>query len=137
MATGLSIPIRVSTSGGFRLASGDEQDSAMIAMALLSDENENAFAQGIGLGNAMVFDISDPLSRATILASLRRVFERFERLKRFKLRENTIKWDEADGELILSFKYVSLEADEERDFRRKFMSGDYGAGGDASSNVAR
>ena len=130
MATGLGFPIRVSPSGGLKLASGSEQDNIIIAASLISDDNDNAFAQGEGLGNAMVFDISDPLARADILARLRRVFARFEQQKRFALKENTINWTETDeGELILSFKYVALEADDERDFAQKLVSANAGQGG--------
>lgn len=117
-------------------ASGNEQDINILMMALASDDNENSFQQNNGLGIAMIFDIDDPAARADILSNLRRVFDRFERLKRFKLLENTIRWldSEQAGEKILAFKYISLETDEVRDFDKKYYTSGQGAGGDSSSN---
>lgn len=134
MATGLAFPVRNNTSGGMALCSGTEQDESIIALALADDSNDNAFQQNEGLGSDMIFDVADPLSRAGILARLRRVFNRFEALKRFKLREETIVWNEGDGEMTLEFKYISLEADEEKEFRKTFSSATDGAGGSQSSN---
>lgn len=135
MATGISFPVRANNKGGLRLSSGDEQDWNIIALALLSDHNENAFAQNLGLGTPGVFDVADPGMRALVLGRLRDVFRRFEALKRFKLREDTIRWTESgNGITELSFKYVALEADEEREFLKKFNSPQAGAGGDVTSN---
>ena len=74
MSTGLSIPFKPSPSGGIALSSGDEQDWNVISLALTSDENENSFQQGEGLGQAHIFDINDPEGRASILSRLRRVW---------------------------------------------------------------
>ncbi len=137
MPTGLSLPIRANPSGGLAKVSGDEQDQKVIALALLSDDNENSFQQNNGLGISMVFDIQDPNARAEILMNLRRVFQRFERLKRFKLKENTIQWtddNDKEGVAVLSFKYIALESDSEKDFSKRYFSADSGAGGTASSN---
>ena len=59
-----------------RIASGSEQDTNVLMLALASDDTENGFQQGQGLGIEMIFDINDPAARADILASLRRVFGR-------------------------------------------------------------
>lgn len=117
-------------------AAGNEQDNNILMLALASDDNENSFQQGNGLGQSMVFDIDDPSARADILSHIRRVFARFERLKRFKLLENSIRWidNETPGEKVLAFKYISLESDEVRDFDKKYYAAGSGAGGETSSN---
>lgn len=118
MATGLAIPVRVSPSGGFAKSSGEQHDNDIIRSALGSDDNENAFEQDLGLGEAAIFDINDAQLRATVLERLRTIFARFEALKRFRLMEDTIEWDDVPGEQILTFKYVNLETDKEQDFRQ-------------------
>lgn len=134
MPTGLALPVRANGSGGFLLSSGNDQDTNVIKLALGDCSSENAFQQNIGLGSAMIFDINDPGSRATVIARLRSLFKRFERLKRFRLLENTIGWQDAEGETILSFKYINLETDETQNFERKFLGTDSGAGGDGPNN---
>lgn len=131
MATGLALPVGPGPWGGLRLARGDEQDRNILALILGSDENDNAFQQGIGVGESMIFDINDPIARADILARVRRVFDKFERLKRFALREDTLRWSSADGEMVLEFMYVNLESDDERLFRRPFIGGATGEGSNA------
>jgi hypothetical protein len=138
MASGIGIPIKANPGGGMRQASGNEQDTNVLMLALASDDNENGFQQGGGLGSAMIFDISDPQARADILASLRRVFARFERLKRFKLLENTIRWidDETKpGETVLACKYIALETDRVEDFAKNYYAAGSGVGGDTATNV--
>ncbi len=124
MATGLSIPLGVNNSGGARLVSGDENDDKIIRTALGADDNENAFQQNIGLGEAQIFGIADQQLQAQTLRRLFEVFRRFEAQKRYILRNSTVKWetDSATQELILSFKYVSIESTEERDFRQGFSA---------------
>jgi hypothetical protein len=124
MPSGISLPVRANLGGGLSIASGNEQDRNVISLALASNDNENAFQQSIGLGQDMIFEINDPAARADKLAKLRRVFDRFERLKRFKLIENTIRWDDGavDGESVLAFKYIALESDSIRDFDQKYSS---------------
>jgi hypothetical protein len=78
------------------------------------------------------------LARADILAQLRRVFARFERLKRFKLLENTIRWVDdptKPGETVLACKYIALESDRIQDFDKTYFSSNSGSGGDTASNV--
>jgi hypothetical protein len=129
MATGFSIPVQTNASGGMATSSGDEQDTNVLMLALASTDNDNAFQQDEALGEAMIFDINDPGARAPVLARLRKVFQRFERLKRFKLKEDTIRWieNEDDGELILIFKYVALESDKIQDFSKTYTSASYGS----------
>ena len=102
---------------------GDLNDSKIVKLGLGDDENYNAYQQDIGMGVSMVFDVLDVGQRARLMQRLKGLFARWEAQKRYKLRGNTVKWqeDSENGELILSFKYVSLEADEERDFRRSFV----------------
>jgi len=86
----------------------------------------------------MIFDINDPASRAEILASLRRVFGRFERLKRFKLLENTIRWQDGEpGEAILHCKYIALETDKVEDFSKAYFSSESGSSNSTSTNGTR
>lgn len=99
---------------------GDANDEKILGLALGDDDSENAFEQGIGLGVGMVFDLNDGITRPRILSRMRLIFRRFEQLKRYKMRESTIKWLESEGELVLEFKYVNLESDEEKVFRRRF-----------------
>jgi hypothetical protein len=134
MPTGLALPVRANGSGGFLLASGNDQDSNVIKLALADTSNENAFQQNIGLGLSMIFDINDPGSRASVIARLRSVFKRFERLKRFKLLENTLDWSDREGETVLAFKYINLETDEVQNFQRNFLGSDAGSGGDSPNN---
>lgn len=126
MPTGLGVPVGVDASGGARLVSGDENDNKIIQLALSSDSNENAFQQNIGLGQDMIFDLNDAGVRARILRRVILIFKAFQIQNRYKLLKNTVKWTE-DGQnqaLILEFKYVNLESDEEVFFRRAFTSGD-------------
>lgn len=131
MPVGLDIPVRVNSRGGSQLSEGNANDNKVIRLSLGSDDNENAFQQDIGLGVEMVFSSNDSFTRIRILARLREIFRRFEGLRRFKLREETLQWEELEGsgELILSFKYANLETDEEREFRRTFLSAQSGVGG--------
>ncbi len=122
MPRGLAIPVRTNPNGGLALTDGDEQDHKIISLALGSGESENAF-QDSGLRESMIFDVQDDQSRSRIVARLHVVFDAFERLRRFKLRPQTIEWEEDGGQLELRFKYVSLEANEERDFRSNFRGG--------------
>jgi hypothetical protein len=121
---GLRLPVGVGANGGAAMVDGDENDMKIITIALGSSENENAFQQDITLGEDMVFDLSDPTIRARILRRLYAIFEVFRVKKRFKLKKETISWEEDSKtqELIMSFKYVNLESDEEILFRRAFTS---------------
>lgn len=124
MATGLAVPMGVNNGGGARVVSGDENDDKIIRLALGDDDNENAFQQNIGLGAAQVFGLADETTQAQVLRRLFEVFRRFQAQKRYILRENTIKWsrDETKQDLILEFKYVSIESTEEKDFRQSFAA---------------
>lgn len=122
MPTGLAVPGRTNTSGGVLVSRTEEQDAAIIKLALGDDYSDNPFQQRIGLGVEHIFDINDVTIRPLILARIIPMFKRFEALKRFKLKQETLQWEdgEQEGELVLSFKYVNLEANEEREFRRSF-----------------
>lgn len=124
MSTGLGMPVGVGNGGGARLVKGSENDDKIIRLALGDDANENAFQQNIGVGANMVFGLSDIEQQARIMRRVNAVFKRFEAQKRFILRRDTIKWtrDSANQELTLEFQYVSIESDEERDFRQNFDS---------------
>lgn len=125
MPKGLKMPIGRNASGGFAVVDGDDNDKKTIAVALGDDDNENAFQQEIGLGLGMVFDINDPYIRGSIKRRLIRLFKLFEAQKRFKLLTDTIEWkdDSETQELILSFRYLNLESDEENEFSKSFSAG--------------
>ena len=122
MPVGLAMPVGVTPNGGAKLVDGEENDNKIVRLALMSDENDNAFQQDISLGQSMIFELSDGLSRATTLQRLRIIFERFQAQRRYKLKSNTIRWYSnqdpegggKEGESILEFRYLSLEANEER-----------------------
>jgi len=124
MPVGLAIPVTVSSTGGMRLVESDENNSKIIALALGSDENENAFQQDIGLGDFMVFALEDANIQGKILGRLRDIFKRFEAQKRFRLMTNTIEWttDPATQELTLQFRYLDLESDEVNTYNKTFDS---------------
>jgi hypothetical protein len=125
MAIGLRLPVGVSGSGGAALVSGEENDRKIIFTALGTCANENAFQQEIGLGDDMVFDLSDPALKARILRRLIRIFEDFVVLKRYALVPSSIAFKEnaTAQELILEFKYTNLETDERLSFTRRFSRG--------------
>jgi hypothetical protein len=123
---GLRLPVGVGPNGGASLTEGDENDYKIIAIALGSGENENAFQQDITLGERMVFDLNDYTMRASILKKLYKIFENFRLKKRFELKKETISWveDSPNQTLTLEFKYVNLESDEDIFFRKAFTSAD-------------
>jgi hypothetical protein len=126
MPKGLKVPMSVNVYGGLSTIEGDENDAQVIKLSLLDGENENAFQQDITLGIDMIFDIADPMMRSKVKNRIVRIFDIFESRKRFKLLENTIKWDESrtrQGEMILSFRYLNLESDEPKTYEQKFNSG--------------
>lgn len=116
MPKGLKIPVQVLPTGGTATVDGPENDDKIIIMALGDDTNENPWMQDIGLGPQPVFGINDQLARTTIAIKIRSIFEAFEEQRRYKLVEGSFNWIGPDdlggseGELILEFKYVSLEA---------------------------
>lgn len=116
MPTGLRIPVSIGPNGGAALVSGSENDDKIIRLALGDDTNENAFQQDIGLGMGAVFDISDAVGKAKIIAKLRTIFQGFERAKRYRLRDDSIRWSSREGEQILEFLYFNLESDDTREF---------------------
>jgi hypothetical protein len=131
MPKGLAVPVRVGPHGGAVTVEGSENDTKIIKTALGSDDNENAFQQNIGLGLDMIFDSNDAFSRIRIVARLQTIFERFEAQRRYKLREETLRWEEREGtgELVLTFFYTNLESDQEVEFQRSFTSAQSGVGG--------
>lgn len=121
---GLKLPVGVNASGGAALIEGDENDEKIISIALGGGENEHAWQQDSTLGEELIFDFSDPTTRAKILRRLYSIFDLFRIKKRFMLKKETIEWEGSEeGEVVLSFKYVNLESDEEKNFRRPLVGG--------------
>lgn len=124
MATGLAIPVGVGPHGGAALSDGEENDKKIILLALGSDDSEHAWQQNVGLGDEIVFSLGDASVRSLVTRRLIAIFDRFRLQQRFILRPETIRWVEkpATQELELYFKYVSIETDEEKNFRHSFRA---------------
>jgi hypothetical protein len=124
MPTGLAVPVGVGPDGGARLAVGDANDDKIIRLSLGDDSNENAFQQNVGVGADMVFGQSDELLQASIMRRLGEVFKRFEAQRRYIIKRETILWsrDSETQDLILQFKYLSLESESEQTFRESFSA---------------
>lgn len=124
MPTGLQIPIGVSPTGSSSLATSDDNDKKIIGIALGADDNENAFQQAIGMGEAAIFDVDDPTMRARITQRLKQIFRRFESEKRYRLDLASVKWEteEDTGNVVLNFRYINLESDEPADFSRTYTT---------------
>lgn len=128
MPKGLRVPLGVSPKGGGAMVEFSENDNKIVALALGDDTNDNAFQQNIGLGPSIIFDINDDTLKARLMQRMRLIFDRFKVQRRYELVSDSVKWigpDEGaeEGSLILEFKYFSLEANEERLFRRPYRSG--------------
>jgi hypothetical protein len=119
---GLNLPVGVGPNGGASMVDGDDNDRKIISIALGSSENDNAFQQDITLGEELIFNTDDPAMRVKVLRKLETIFDKFRTKKRFLLKKETISWSSSDGETTLEFKYVNLESDEEKLFRRAFTS---------------
>ncbi len=117
---GLSIPLRATSAGRAATSIGEDLDFERIATALSDGDNENPFRQGRTMDSAMIFDAGSPTVRARIMAKLRDVFAEFERQQRYRLLPETIEWQQEGVELILTFKYHNIEADEIKPFSQKF-----------------
>ncbi len=117
MPAGLSLPVAVNGNGGVQVIDGVEQDDKIVRMAMADNSSNNAFQQGIGFGAFPVFRIDDSQTRILIIQRIREIFRTLEKEERFKLREETVEFKkEEEGELVLSFQYLSLRADQERTF---------------------
>jgi hypothetical protein len=117
--------VGVTKQGRAALLTDDDQDQKIINIALSGNDNLNAFQQDPGLGEDMVFDLSDPVVRGKIMARLRDVFSDFEAQNRYRLLEDTVEWEEDPGkqELNLRLKYHNLETDDIKDFSKGYREG--------------
>lgn len=124
MPKGLKIPVQVDRTGRTAMIESDELNHQLIAISLTDDENENAFQQQIGLGEAMIFGQDTPALRAQILRRLFTIFLDFETRKTFQLVRETIEWskDTENGDLILKFYYIDLESDQPQFFKKAFTT---------------
>lgn len=123
MATGLAVPVRVGSNGGSVTVSGDEYARQTLYVGLSDHDNTNAFQQGTGLGEGMIFGLDNDSTKASVLRKLYAMFDIWETERLFRLMRETIKWSSVDGELILEFKYVNLETDKIEDFHKRFLTG--------------
>lgn len=124
MSTGLKIPVGVNALGGTSIVTEDESASQTIMTSLTDCDSENAFQQDLGLGSGMVFAVNDTKLRAVILQRIREIFNGFLKERKFKLLEETIKWNDSGSELQLEFRYLNMESDEEKSFSKIFRPED-------------
>jgi hypothetical protein len=135
MPVGLALPVGVEPGGGLRISKGADNDNKIVSLALGDCSNDNAFQQGIGFGAPPNFEINDAGLRSQVILQVRRVFDKFKRERRYELVEGTVKVSAAgdpgvqEGEHILQFRYISLEANEERLFSRPVTGTLAGFGG--------
>jgi len=124
MAVGLRLPCGVDPTGGAALVSKDSNNEKIIKTALSNCYSNNAFQQDLGLGDEFVFDITDATLKARVQRKLVKLFKEFTIQKRFQLLTDTIKWSEnvEDQELIMTFKYHDMEADEEKDITQVYSA---------------
>ena len=124
MAKGIALPIRVNRRGGFQLSEGDEQADKIVRLALSSLDNDNAFQQDLGLGQAFIFAPRTPAFRSLVLARLDAIFAELEARKLYSLDRTSIRFSRGDveGEEVLEMKYVNLNTDEELTFSRTFSN---------------
>lgn len=122
MTTGIAIPFTVNPAGGVKLVYKDDNDAKIIRVALSDGDSENAYQQDITLGQEVVFQPSDSSFRSWVATRLNSIFRSFQAEKRFRLLTSTISWEDVEdsGESILSFRYVNLESDEEKEFEHAF-----------------
>ncbi len=125
MARGLRLPVGVDPTGRAALVEGEENNRKIIWSALSGCDNEHAWQQDIGIGERMIFDLSDPTIQTKIMRQVVRIFDDFRRQKRFKLVPETIRFktDSVRQELDFEFKFLDLESEEEQTFRRVFTRG--------------
>lgn len=133
MPKGLAIPLGVTPKGGAAVVDSALNDNKIVMLALGDDTNSNAFQQNIGLGPGFTFDINDPQFKARVMLKLRTIFNRFQAQRRYQLSEDSIQWAGPDdpgveeGTITLTFKYWSLEANEERLFSQPYRPSTGGA----------
>jgi hypothetical protein len=135
MPVGLALPVGVDPGGGFRIVKGEENDNKIVSLALGDCSNGNAFQQDLGFGAPPNFEIKDSALRAQVMLQVRQVFDKFKRARRYELVEGTVKVRAAcdpgvaEVDHILEFRYISLEANDERFFSRPVSSTLSGFGG--------
>ncbi len=122
MPVGLAIPVGVGSNGSALLSEGSDNDQKIIMLALGDDTNENAFQQDIGMGIGPIFDINDTLTKAKVMSKLADIFQKFELQKRYRLREDSIRWTTSEGEVALEFVYFCLESDDTKDFKLPYRA---------------
>lgn len=123
MGKGLKLPIGPDGSGRTAIISQDAQATKLISIALSDLDNDNAFQQDIGLGSDLVFEISGSPFRAEVRRRVKEIFSEFEKNKKFKLINSSIKFSkEVPGEEVLEFQYINIESDEVVSFKKNFVS---------------
>lgn len=123
MAKGLKIPVQVDQTGSSATVEGDEYAKQILDIGLTAHDNANAFEQESGLGDGMIFGLTDTSQKAAILRRLYQMFDEWEAQRLYRLMRETIVWTKQQGELILQFEYVNLETNTVESFRKLFLSG--------------
>lgn len=112
--TGVAIPLRSSIGGGLATVTGQENDFKIIALALMSHENDNPFQQSSDNVDGALFDIDDPAGYALLVRRVESAFFDFEQQHRYRLIPGSLQIRRKDGVAIIYFDYHSIEADERR-----------------------
>lgn len=115
---GLSVPVGVGPDGRALTDEGEDQLRKIIALRLSFGESENPF-QTIGIPSP-IFEINDPTSQAIIKNWIQRTFRILRAEGRARLVDRSLKFEEEEGEMILSLRYVNLKTDDPVTLRADF-----------------
>jgi len=123
MPKGLSIPLTVNKGGGAKVEREEFQLSKLVILALLEGGDENPF-QDIGLPPKIIYRINDEAAKYDAKFSIEQALKSFE--GRLKLGKDGVQISETvnpqtkEAELFVSFEWVDLDTDEEKEFSAKF-----------------
>lgn len=116
---GLALPIRPGPNGRTVVDESDAHAEKILVIALSDGDNRNAFQQNIALGADHVFAVSSSATEGAIRRRLRAVFAELETALLYRLVEESITFTSIanTGDLLLVFRYINLESDEEKSFQ--------------------
>lgn len=118
---GISLPFRANKNGEVALSSGIQNDEEEIILAIISDENNNAFLQNQGIGSDQIFRANGSQIESTLTARLIAVFDSFERQNRFILHRDSVQVLKTGIMLEVRFRYFNIENSEEREYSKQFV----------------
>ena len=110
---GLAFPMAPNTIGGLGRASGADNDTKIIMLALMATDSENPFQQPTVNIDSLIFDLADGASFAVARRKLEETFAAFQKEHRYRLLPETITYSrEEDGTVTIDFSYHNLESDQ-------------------------